>query len=63
MISMATRRLRLAWQFVRTLAGDDAYDRYQEHQHRYHADRPAMDRKAFYLHSQQQKWSGVNRCC
>jgi len=63
MILRIVSQLRRAWGFVRTLAGDDAYDRYLSHQQTCHADRPLLDRKAFYLHQQQQKWSGVNRCC
>ena len=51
------------WRALRTLAGDDAYERYCEHQRRHHAGQPTLDRRGFYLQRQQQKWSGVNRCC
>jgi uncharacterized short protein YbdD (DUF466 family) len=63
MISMAASQLRLAWQFIRTLAGDDAYDRYRAHREACHAGGACMDRKAFYLEAQRKKWNGVNRCC
>ena len=51
------------WRTLRTLAGDDAYERYCEHRRRQHPHEPMLDRRAFYLEHQQQKWSGVNRCC
>lgn len=63
MISNAAKRLSRAWAFLRTLAGDDAYDRYRVHHAICHAGRPLLDRKAFYLERQQRKWGGVNRCC
>lgn len=52
-----------AWAFIRTLAGDDAYDQYCSHHAACHAGGPLLDRKAFYLERQYRKWSGVNRCC
>ena len=58
-----TRALQRVWQWLRTLAGDDAYERYCEHQRAVHGATPALDRRAFYLERQRQKWSGVNRCC
>lgn len=63
MISMITNRLRAAWAFIRTLVGDDAYDRYRAHQQACHAGQPPLDRKSYYLLRQQEKWNGVSRCC
>lgn len=63
MMSRWTDRLRMTWGFIRTLAGDDAYERYREHQAACHAGHPPLDRKAYYLERQHRKWSGVNRCC
>jgi uncharacterized short protein YbdD (DUF466 family) len=51
------------WALVRELAGDDAYERYLAHHHRAHPEQRPLDRKAFYLERQRQKWSGVQRCC
>jgi uncharacterized short protein YbdD (DUF466 family) len=48
---------------LRTLAGDDAYDRYCAHHARCHGNEPTLDRRAFYLQRQREKWSGVQRCC
>jgi len=56
-------RLRKAWRFIRSLATDDAYERYLEHHHQEHPDAPPLERRAFYLHEQQRKWTGVQRCC
>jgi uncharacterized short protein YbdD (DUF466 family) len=63
MISIVTNRLQRAWAFIRTLVGDDAYDRYRAHQLSCPASEPPLDRKAYYLLRQQEKWSGVSRCC
>ena len=57
------RRLLRWWRALRTLTGDDAYERYCLHCSRAHPNEPLLDRRAFYLHSTQQKWSGVKRCC
>jgi uncharacterized short protein YbdD (DUF466 family) len=51
------------WGFIRRLATDDAYERYLEHHRQHHPERPALDRRAFYLSEQQRKWTGVQRCC
>lgn len=51
------------WRLVRTLASDDAYERYLAHHAAHHRDRAPLDRRAFYLNEQQRKWSGVSRCC
>jgi uncharacterized short protein YbdD (DUF466 family) len=58
-----TARVGSWWAVLRTLVGDDAYERYCEHHRRRHPDQPMLDRRGFYLQRQQQKWSGVNRCC
>ncbi|HEY6643883.1 YbdD/YjiX family protein [Povalibacter sp.] len=57
------KRLQTLWQFLRTLATDNAYEQYLQHHRGAHADQPPMSRRAFYLHQQQRKWSGVQRCC
>lgn len=51
------------WSYLRAVSGDDAYERYLAHHAREHAGEPAMTRKAFFAASQQQKWTGVTRCC
>ena len=56
-------RLSRLWHFVRTLTREDAYEAYLAHHRQTHSDRPALDRREFYLREQQRKWSGVTRCC
>ncbi len=51
------------WNMIRSLATDDAYDKYLEHHAHAHAGSPPMSRRAFYLQQQQSKWTGVSRCC
>jgi len=55
--------LRRFWRIVRELAGDDAYERYLAHHAQAHSVQAPLDRKAFYLERQRQKWNGVQRCC
>jgi uncharacterized short protein YbdD (DUF466 family) len=55
--------LGLAWRMIRSLATDDAYDKYLAHHAHAHADSPPMSRRAFYMKQQQNKWTGVSRCC
>jgi uncharacterized short protein YbdD (DUF466 family) len=57
------RRLGVAWRWLRSASGDDAYERYLAHCAREHPDRPPVSRGAFYRESEQRKWSGVSRCC
>ncbi len=56
-------RLMRMWRLLRTVADDDAYDRYLAHHAERHRDEPLLDRRAFYLEQQRQKWNGVQRCC
>lgn len=55
--------LRTCWQFIRALATDDAYERYLHHHCEAHGGAAPLSRRAFWLREQQQKWSGVQRCC
>ena len=51
------------WRALRTLVGDEAYDRDCAHVRAEHPNTPLLARRAVYLQRQQQKWSGENRCC
>lgn len=57
------RHLKAVWLFVRSLATDDAYDRYLAHHAQAHNGTTPLDRRSLYLREQQRKWSGVQRCC
>ena len=52
-----------AWSAIRSLATDDAYDKYLAHHTEAHAGSPPLSRRAFYMRQQQEKWCGVSRCC
>jgi uncharacterized short protein YbdD (DUF466 family) len=52
-----------AWQLLRELSGDDAYERYLAHHAAYHADAPPLTRKEYFCRSEAGKWEGVRRCC
>jgi len=54
---------RAVWAFIRSVSGDDAYERYLEHLARAHPETTPLSRRAFYDERLIQKWSGVNRCC
>jgi uncharacterized short protein YbdD (DUF466 family) len=62
---MRTLRARLGvlWAWLRTLSGDDAYERYRAHQALHHPLEPLMSRRAFARDAERRKWSGVSRCC
>lgn len=60
---MIARSLAVFWSVLRSLSTDDAYDKYLAHHISVHADVPPMSRRAFYMRQQQQKWTGVSRCC
>ena len=57
------RWLTAFWSYIRTVSGDDAYERYLAHHAAAHPGQPVMTRKAFFIERQRQKWSGVTRCC
>jgi uncharacterized short protein YbdD (DUF466 family) len=54
---------RAVWQWLRTVSGDDAYERYLHHHVHAHPESAPLSRRAFYDEHLTQKWSGVNRCC
>jgi len=59
--------LKQIWQRIRQLSGDDAYERYLVHYAQVHAAQPdaamPLSRAAFFKQWQEQKWTGVKRCC
>jgi len=56
-------RWQILWSALRTLTGDDAYDRYVRHVHARHPGTPPLDRQAFYAAELDRRWEQVNRCC
>lgn len=55
--------LRLIWQGLRQVSGDDAYERYLAHHRLHHGDAIPQDRATWFRHEQRRKWDGVRRCC
>jgi len=60
---MLKTKLTIAWNVVRRLSGDDAYERYLAHHADAHANEVPLSRKEFFKREQERKWSGVRRCC
>jgi uncharacterized short protein YbdD (DUF466 family) len=58
-------KLKLVWKAVRRLSGDDAYEQYLKHFAQHHAEEDAapLDRAAFFKQWQDEKWTGIKRCC
>ena len=54
---------RILWRAIRRLSGDDGYERYLAHHAASHPDAPALPRRTWFALQQQQKWSGIKRCC
>ncbi len=55
--------LSYIWRAIRELSGDDAYERYIAQHAANYPDTTPLARKDFFLYQQQQKWSGIQRCC
>lgn len=55
--------LRKLWDFMRSVSGDDAYERYLERHSRVHPGVPPLSPAEFFADAQDRKWSDVNRCC
>ena len=60
---MILRALALFWNVIRSLSTDDAYDKYLAHHAAAHQGERPLSRREFYLRQQQEKWTGVSRCC
>ena len=63
------KKLQSFWEIVRRLSGDDAYERYLEHYMLCHQDNDdsecadPLSRAEFFKRWQDEKWSGIKRCC
>lgn len=57
------KKIKLFWQMVRRLSGDDAYERYLQHHAKHHQTETPLSKQAFFKRWQDEKWNGVKRCC
>jgi uncharacterized short protein YbdD (DUF466 family) len=56
--------IKIFWQAIRQLSGDDAYERYLRHHAEHHSvDGEPLSKQAFFKKWQDDKWRGVKRCC
>ena len=59
--------LKSVWRRIRQLSGDDAYERYLAHHRAHHAGHAGavapLSRAEFFRQWQDQKWTGIKRCC
>jgi len=55
--------LRQAWQYLRQVTGDDAYERYVAHSRQAHPGETPLTRQQYFRKRQEEKWSKVSRCC
>jgi uncharacterized short protein YbdD (DUF466 family) len=55
--------VRTAWDRLRALLGDDAYDRYVAHRRERHPGEAVLDRRQFYVAELDRRWARINRCC
>jgi uncharacterized short protein YbdD (DUF466 family) len=59
-----TAPLARLWGALRSLSGDDAYERYLAHHRREHPGEEPLDRRGFYVQEQERRFSsGPTRCC
>jgi uncharacterized short protein YbdD (DUF466 family) len=56
-------RWRSAWEGLRALSGDDAYERYVRHRQARHPGEPVLDRSAFYRAELDRRFRQASRCC
>ena len=60
----ALSSLARLWRALRSISGDDAYERYLAHQRREHPHDQPLDRRRFYVLEQERRFSGgPTRCC
>jgi uncharacterized short protein YbdD (DUF466 family) len=62
-------KIKRFWQTIRRLSGDDAYEQYVQHYQQHLAEHSGVEhpellsRGAFFKQWQENKWTGIKRCC
>ena len=62
-IQYLTKILHQGWGRLRTLTGDDAYERYLQYHGRTRSPLVPLSRKECFRRAQQSHWAKINRCC
>lgn len=60
------KKIKLFWQNIRRLSGDDAYEQYLVHFSHHkteHTNAEPLSQEEFFKQWQDKKWKGVKRCC
>jgi uncharacterized short protein YbdD (DUF466 family) len=62
-VTRLTGTWRRWWAGLRSITGDDAYERYLVHRRIAHPGEVTLDRSQFYRAELDRRWSQPNRCC
>ena len=54
---------RYAWEYLREISGENAYDRYLQVHAATHPDKPPLSRGEFYRHRQDEKYDNPGSRC
>ncbi len=55
--------LSKVWAFIQELTGENAYEKYLEHQVKHHPGQAVLSKKEFFKLETERRWDGVRRCC
>ncbi len=57
------RPFRYAWEYLKEISGENAYDRYLQVHAATHPDKPPLSRGEFYRHRQDEKYNNPGSRC
>ena len=63
MINKLIQALKNCLAFIRTLSGDNAYEKYLEKHFQDHCSAQPLSKKEFFKQETERKWNGIRRCC
>ena len=61
--SSLIKPFRYAWEYLREISGENAYDRYLQAHAATHPDKPPLSRGEFYRHRQDEKYNNPGSRC
>ena len=62
-MNRALQPVRSAWEYLKEISGENAYDRYRAVHTATHPDKPPMDRGEFYRWRQDEKYNNPGSRC